>query len=675
MYPFIKQNLYWIGIIFLIASPLSYSETDIEVQLESLTIIAESDGGSEVSTELASDIKNAAGQLGDPVQTLYALPGMARIGNTPEAPAVRGSAPEDNLFIVDGMPIGFMFHAYGNSIFDDKLIYDFGLYPGGYPANYGRATGGVFDVVLRDPVNKPFETTIDFSVIRAGLMFEGGITPNQSFYLSYRESLLQHFLKDSIEDIERDENIRVESLPLSRDYHGKYLFNMKNGAIISFNLSGASDEFSAELGRWNSNVALYPDREGSSSKDELFHAQSLSYDYFDIKFLLGHLLYRQDLQIGPNEYVLLDWHEYILKGHQELYLSEAHELMYGFDFSLGLSDYDFNYRFENCDVFTPDCESNTQSVSSQKDKLYFNQFDGFIQDRWSLSDKLVLLAGLRFSYLDYSDEIFLDPRISLEWDFHSRWTLTAASGVYHQAQDMEKLLPVVGNPKLDSISSNHFIVGLKHAMSDYWSISMDVYYKTMDDLALSTDNDSNLPYVNGAKGESYGAELLVRKSKEEKWSGWFALSGSRTERINKFTKEKSLFSYDLPLILNLIANYQINLKWSSGIKWTYRSGALYTPIAGNTENPDIPGYYLPVYGELNSERSEPYHQLDFHTEYSFFSKYAYGSLYFDILNVYNRTNSTGVSYEGQPNSSNYKEVQKGGYTYGIIPSIGLRLTF
>ena len=675
MYYSRKSPFVLMTMVFICCSQSSVAETDIEKKLDDITVTADSENDKSLSTDLANDIIDAAGHLGDPIQTLYALPGMARIGNTPEAPAVRGSAPEDNLFVVDGMPVGFMFHAYGNSIFDDKLVHDFGLFPGGYAAEYGRATGGVFDISLRDPENKSLETTLDLSLIRAGLFLEGALTANQAFYFSYRESLLQHFLEGTKEDIEKDENIQIESFPVSRDYHGKYVWNLRNGANLSFNLSGASDEFAADVGQYNSNIALYPDREGRSSKDEIFHTQALTYTQYDLELLLGHLLHRQDIQIGPNEYILLDWHEYLLKGQHTVFLSPSHELKYGADLSFGISDYDFNYRFENCDVFTPDCESNTQEITSQKDELSFNQFDAFIQDRWSVNHKLSILAGLRLAYLDYTDEVFLDPRLSLEWYLHPRWTLTAATGIYHQAQEMQKLLPVVGNPELESISANHYLLGLKHALTDYWSINMDIYYKSIDNLALANEEPTEPAYINGATGEAYGAELLIKKSREEKWSGWFALSASKTERTNTLTEKTSPFSYDLPLVMNLIANYSFNTKWTSGIRWTYRSGALYTPILGNRENPEIPGYYLPVYGELNSERSEPYHQLDFHAEYAFFSRYAYGSVYFDILNVYNRINSTGVAYEGRPNSPQYKEVQKGGYTYGVIPSIGLRVTF
>ncbi len=86
--------------------------------------------------------------------------------------------------------MGFLFHSFGESIFNENLIHDFGLNKAGSGALYGQANGAVFDVGLRDPKNQLIENTVDISFLRLGYLAEGAVTKSQSFYFSYRESLI-----------------------------------------------------------------------------------------------------------------------------------------------------------------------------------------------------------------------------------------------------------------------------------------------------------------------------------------------------------------------------------------------------------------------------------------------------------------------------------------------------
>uniref|UniRef100_UPI003980D897 hypothetical protein n=1 Tax=Salmonella sp. ZJJH19_0126 TaxID=3159613 RepID=UPI003980D897 len=87
-------------------------------------------------------------------------------------PAVRGSSPDDNLFEVDFMPAGYIFHDFGSSIFNKYIIQDFQLYSAGYGTSYSDATGAVFDVTLRNPKYQPITTTLDFTMFNAGVFVE-----------------------------------------------------------------------------------------------------------------------------------------------------------------------------------------------------------------------------------------------------------------------------------------------------------------------------------------------------------------------------------------------------------------------------------------------------------------------------------------------------------------------
>ena len=109
------------------------------------------------------------------------------------------------------MPVGYIFHLFGDSIFNENVVRDFSLHPAAFGSQYGNATGGVFDVQLRDPKNQDITTTVDDSLLKTGVMVEGGVNDDQAYYLSYRSSLIHLFLPDC----EEDEGDTVFNAPVS----------------------------------------------------------------------------------------------------------------------------------------------------------------------------------------------------------------------------------------------------------------------------------------------------------------------------------------------------------------------------------------------------------------------------------------------------------------------------
>jgi hypothetical protein len=70
---------------------------------------------------------NNAGTMGDPLGSLISLPGVTFGSDTRSAPAVRGSAPQDNSYVIDTIPAHYVFHMFGDSIFNENLIREFAL--------------------------------------------------------------------------------------------------------------------------------------------------------------------------------------------------------------------------------------------------------------------------------------------------------------------------------------------------------------------------------------------------------------------------------------------------------------------------------------------------------------------------------------------------------------------
>ena len=105
--------------------------------------------------------------MGDPLSAVFSLPSVVYAGGDDGGePAVRGSSPDDNAFYIDNMPVSYIFHMFGDSIFNENLIRDFNLQAAAFDSPYGNATGGIFDVKLRDPRNQDIQTTLEASMLK-----------------------------------------------------------------------------------------------------------------------------------------------------------------------------------------------------------------------------------------------------------------------------------------------------------------------------------------------------------------------------------------------------------------------------------------------------------------------------------------------------------------------------
>lgn len=226
-------------------------------------------------TEQAQKLIDVPGALGDPVAAVFSLPGVVYSGGEFSAPAVRGSAPQDNLYIVDFLPAGYVFHAFTNSVFSENIIQDFELYPAAFGPQYSDATGAVFDISLREPANTPLRSVIDVSMLRSGVFLEGAVTENSAAYLSVRKSLIHLFMSD---EGDNEEGVRFQKAPRDDDYQFKYAWHFATDNTLTLAANGASDLAAAGFESRSDFAQENPDFAGDARVRDRFRNQSLIWD-------------------------------------------------------------------------------------------------------------------------------------------------------------------------------------------------------------------------------------------------------------------------------------------------------------------------------------------------------------------------------------------------------------
>jgi len=634
---------------------------------------------SEVSFETQKLLK-IAGLDHDPLSAVYSMPGVVYAGgDNGGEPAIRGSSPDDNAFYIDDMPVGYIFHLFGDSIFNENVVGDFSLHPAAFGSQYGNATGGVFDVKLRDPRNQEFTTTVDMSLMKMGAMIEGGINENQAFYLSYRRSLIHLFLPEG----EEDEGYTIFKAPVSDDYQGKYQWLIGDEHKLTFTLTGASDVGGINVSDASEEGRIDPDFIGDLKIKSQFDSQGLSWQYYGdngrlMHLTLGHTTEKSNESYGEGQFIRMEKEYYNARFLYQIDWFESHQLITGVDLNHEKSRYSFDAIPYYCTDHDPDCESKKGLRIQDKDSLTNNNSGVYFNDIWSFDKNWSVETGLRAEYNDYTKQSFVHPRVSLNWFVNNDLTIKAKAGTYNQFPELETVLKTVGNPQLKSPKATHYALNLSYQLNDLWQSSVDLYYKDLGDLARSLDEDDanyNLHYSNDLSGTAKGVEWVVRREEADGWYGWASLSWSKSDRTDEFTQVTTKYYLDTPLLANMVANYKLNESWDFGIKISVRSGAKYTPIIGLHDNPDHQGYYLPTYGELNSKTLPTYHRLDIQANYQTTLWGNEAQWTFALLNATGSENISGYYYapDGNETLTNYKiEGEEGMEPF---PSIGVKIQF
>lgn len=634
---------------------------------------------------------NSAGAGFDPLQAIYSLPGVTFSGGFRSEPAIRGSAPADNAYYTDFIPARYIFHLFGNSIFNKNLIHKFDLYPAAFPSRYSNATGGVIDVTLREPANVDFTTTITASFLLAGVMFESGIGEDQAFYASYRRSLIEYFAGDSFDD--DDDGIETTQLPSSDDYQFKYRWDINGNHKLNFLASGARDSIAASFNDNSNQAILDPDFAGPASIKQGYDNQGIIWDWVNddqsqqVKTLFSHLTESDNFSYGTGQFSRVKSDRYRLQSYWGQALNEEHWFTLGGYVEQIQYRVSVNAKVPICDNFSGGCETVDAPLITVRQNIDLTNTTLFAEDTWSITDQFVLEYGLHFNHDTYTGQMQIEPRVRFNYFIDDAWTYSAAAGQYSQLPHLEELIKGVGNPDLNYLKSNHFVTGIENQLGDGWSWKTEIYYKTLKNLVVGiSDPDDPLydnRYVNQGSGQAWGAEVFINKQLTDNWYGWISLSYSKTRRKNDRTDTSITFDYDKPLILNLIANWIPAENWMVGFKWSVQSGALYTPIIGLQQSSTDPDVKIPQYGSLNSYRLPLYHRLDIRAEYKKQTARGYWSVYIDLLNAYDQKNVDGYSYA--PNGNDVDKSNPPGfssdvpittqYSIGVFPSIGFEIQF
>ncbi|MFA9392197.1 MAG: carboxypeptidase-like regulatory domain-containing protein [Prolixibacteraceae bacterium] len=597
-------------------------------------------------------LPNLFGEV-DIIKTFQYTTGVQSGGEGKSDLFVRGGSPDQNLILLDDVPLYYIAHLGGFfSVFNADAINDVKLYKSGFPARYGSRLSSVLEVRMKNGNKNKFVTQGTLGLLSSKISFEGPIIKDKaSFIVSARKNLFPIFkiINPAINYNFYDLNAKVNWSISDKDqfylsmYAGDDQVSEQNNAdslTHQNKLVWGNQLLSA---KWNhifnskmfSNLTVY--------KSRYYYNQHLDYSLNSGSYFRT---IDNDLLTGVNDFCVK--------------LDVQHFLNSNFTSRFGLNV--LNHEF------VPNDESLISSGSqvSTIKEIYNTRFNAMEYSGYYESDinwnKFFLNLGLRASLYQITQNTFesLEPRLNIVYNFspnismnysYSRMTqyihLLSFSGV---GIPSDYWMPTTTNvPPEQSVQHN---VGFKNVMFEgKWLFSFEAYHKKLSNLITYKPGESLMGNLNSwediiekeGAGDNYGLELALHK-KQGKLTGWAGMTISKAYRqfqnINQ--GQKYPFKYDRLFDFNLVGTYAFNKNVSLSGVWKFGSGY---PFTLATQHYHLTGYEIYVYPEKNSYRMNNYHRLDVALNHTKKKKWGSRTWSVSIYNVYNRKNPYYYYYD------------------------------
>jgi len=611
----------------------------------------------------AGELLRMAGTRGDPLRAIEYMPG---VGRSPQANFViiRGSSPADSEVQFEGAPVYRLYHFGGlTSFVQPRLLDKIDLYPGNFSVRYGRKMGGIVDVTVRDPKTDGFHGMADINIIDASLLAEGPLTKTLSYAVAAKRSYLDAF----IENVIPKDEIQVLAAPVYWDYQAMLVYKPSENDKVRAMVYGSYDDFKL--------ILAHPDEADPSIRGGLssysgFHRGSLSWQHkysaeveHEINLSGGPYAFGQ--KVGPGLVLDVPGYDGYLRAEWRARVHSRLRLIGGLD----IAEVWFDGKYKGPPITQFDGDPDTFGSLTNMRTVELNTSYGFFRPAgyaeavWQPTDRLTLVPGFRVDYIGDIDRTTFDPRLTARFQVNDNTTLKAGAGQFSAGPDLGEVLPVIGNPHLRALHAQHYSLGVEQLVGERLKVTLEGFYKRLSQLTVNSPvPGENLN--NDGIGRIYGAEASGRLRPTEKSSGFLSYTLSRSERNDHGTTWR-LFNWDQTHILTVAGAYRIGRNWDLSGTFRYVTGNPLTPVVATVYNANT-DTYKPLYGAVNSARSNAFHRLDLRIEKTWHPKSATIAAYLDVQNAYNRQSEEGRTY-------NYNYTQSGVVPgLPIIPSLGVR---
>ena len=663
----------------------------------------------------------------DVLKAIQLLPGVQNGSEGSAGMYVRGGGPDENLLLLDGVPVYNVNHMLGFfSVFNPDALKNVTLYKGSFPAHFGGRLSSVVDIRMKEGDMQQYHGNASIGLISSKLNVEGPIVKDKlSFNLSYRRTYGDLLIKPAMWIIS------LSNSEINRLRAGYYFYDLN--AKLNWKIS---DKDRLYLSFYSGDDAIYF---GVKNKDYITNEyQSISRIKLDWKWgnkvtalRWNHVMSQQlfmDASVNYTQYR----HNLGMSMTDEsfdLVENTAYKEELGMAYKSGINDLtakvDFYYtplpnheiRFGGnytYHIFRPDVQSMRYSTSSDGINNDYDTLVGspivnahetalYAEDNITLGDIFRINAGVHYSTFTVEGKTYqsVQPRLSTSLMLASNFSLKAGyaymTQYVHLLSNSSLSLPtdlwVPVTAKIVPMNAHQWSVGAFYELPRLFDISVEGYYKTMDNLLEYKDGASFFgsserwdEKVCMGKGWAYGVEFLVQRS-FGKTTGWVGYTWAHAKR--KFDREGQMINngkvfpakYDRRHDISITVQHKFNDKYDLSGTWVFSSGncgTLGTQLYDGLL-PNAWGNISTIQAlERNNFRMGNYHRLDLSFNYHHTPfKYGIGTLNVSVYNAYCHNNPflvyTEYDWDYETNQQVKKLMQAS--IFPLIPSVSYSYKF
>lgn len=630
--------------------------------------------------------KRFAASVNDPARMALSFAGVATNDDGGNQIIIRGNSPKGMLWRMEGVEIPNPNHfgeegssGGGISALSANVLGNSDFLTGAFPAEYGNATSGVFDLKLRNGNNEKREYAMQAGVLGLDFAAEGpiGAKGGASYLANYRYSTLSVLKK------------------LGLDLQGDASIDFQDGA---FKIHVPSDDKSV-VTVWGIG-GISTSKETTSSEKEVFTSNRgiLGVNY--LRYISSKAYVESIISYAGTK--VTDETDNIGNpiSYRQSFTNQALRISSLFNYKLNarntfrggfiINHLDFNLFDRNNE------DGPFRTFLDQRGTTQLYQAYGQLKSR--ISPTVTINAGVHGMLLGLNNQFSIEPRLGMKWAVAPRSTISFGAGLHSKTESISTYFAQINaesgktaaaNKDLKLMKSAHFVSGYEFRPGSSWRILTEAYYQHHYHVPIGSANSikpyllhnsqineisgfSNDSLVSDGTGRSYGVELTIEKS----LTGGIYLMSTTSLYQSKYTGRDGI-ERDSRFNGQFVQNVLAGKEWKVGknktnvfaanIKLLASGGNRVTPI--DFEKSKQTGKTELDWTRAYSQQLPHYFRSDVRVSYTKNKKRTASTISLDIQNVTNRLNAYEQTYDPA------QKVVRNTTQTGLIPILNYRLEF
>ncbi|MCD4772220.1 MAG: TonB-dependent receptor [Bacteroidales bacterium] len=465
------------------------------------------------------DAQRFAGGMDDPSRLASAFAGVTPSTVDNNEIVIRGNAAKGILWKLEGVEIPAPNHLAGmfsgggvNTMFSSNMLANSDFLTSAFPAEYGNAISGVFDIKMRSGNSDKREYAFQVGSQGIDFAFEGPFVKGKrsTYLINYRYSTIG-LLQDLMP--------QITGLPTYSDLSLKFNFPTKKAGVFSLwsinGMGNIANVLNRDTTEWETNMESFK-----------YNIQyNLTASGINHRIILNKKTYLfSSVSFSATEYV--NKNVYYKMNFQEIPVTNQNEINSKISF-ISFVNHKFNSRHTNRSgiilnrlSYNFDVENNTNVAENDVADFFVNSkglaysYQFYTQSKYYLRENLNVNTGIHIVHFSINNELILEPRFGVNWRFMPKHSLSLAYGKHSKIEPLRIYLTEIPvgnnyeelNSTLNVTKAHHFVLGYNVKIGKNTHLRIEPYYQILYDVPVIVD--SSVSMINYTS-ETFFTEQLI----------------------------------------------------------------------------------------------------------------------------------------------------------------------